>query len=234
MMEDVAGLLTRLGVTSENVAIYRLALTHRSYVNEHPEESADNERLEFLGDAVLDFVVGAYLYHRYPDRPEGELTTLRAALVRARTLAGFARQWEIDRYLHLGYGEVESGGRAKEATLSAAFEAVVGALYLDQGLECACALVEELIEPALGEILRRSLHKDAKSEFQMWAQATFNITPHYVVVAADGPDHAKTFTMQVWVGQRLWGEGRGSSKQQAAQAAAAAALETAISPAAGG
>lgn len=229
-MEDVAGLLAHLGVTSDNLAIYRLALTHRSYVNEHAEESADNERLEFLGDAVLDFIVGAYLYHRYPHQPEGELTTLRAALVRARTLAGFARQWQINGYLRLGYGEVESGGRAKEATLSAAFEAVVGALYLDQGLERTCALVEKVIEPTLGEILRQSLHKDAKSEFQMWAQATFNITPHYVVVAAEGPDHAKTFTMQVWVGQRLWGEGRGASKQQAAQAAAAAALATAILP----
>ncbi len=224
-MGEVAELLAHLGVVTRQSGLYLCALTHRSYVNEHAEESADNERLEFLGDAVLDFVVAAYLYRRYPDRPEGELTTLRAALVRARALAGFARQWQIDRYLRLGLGEAESGGRTKDAALSAAFEAIIGALYLDQGLETTHQLVEPLIEPALQEIVRQSLHKDAKSEFQMWAQAQFNLTPHYVVIAAEGPDHAKTFTMQVWVGERLWGEGRGANKQQATQAAAAAALE---------
>ncbi len=223
-MGEVAELLAHLGVATRQSDLYLRALTHRSYVNEHAEESADNERLEFLGDAVLDFVVAAYLYRRYPDRPEGELTTLRAALVRARALAGFARQWQIDRYLRLGLGEAESGGRTKDAALSAAFEAIIGALYLDQGLETTHQLVEPLIEPALQEIIRQSLHKDAKSEFQMWAQAQFNLTPHYVVIAAEGPDHAKTFTMQVWVGERLWGEGRGANKQQATQAAAAAAL----------
>ena len=223
-MGEVAELLAHLGVATRQSDLYLRALTHRSYVNEHAEESADNERLEFLGDAVLDFVVAAYLYRRYPDRPEGELTTLRAALVRARALAGFARQWQIDRYLRLGLGEAESGGRTKDAALSAAFEAIIGALYLDQGLETTPQLVEPLIEPALQEIIRQSLHKDAKSEFQMWAQAQFNLTPHYVVIAAEGPDHAKTFTMQVWVGERLWGEGRGANKQQATQAAAAAAL----------
>lgn len=223
-MGEVAELLAHLGVATRQSDLYLRALTHRSYVNEHAEESADNERLEFLGDAVLDFVVAAYLYRRYPDRPEGELTTLRAALVRARALAGFARQWQVDRYLRLGLGEAESGGRTKDAALSAAFEAIIGALYLDQGLETTHQLVEPLIEPALQEIIRQSLHKDAKSEFQMWAQAQFNLTPHYVVIAAEGPDHAKTFTMQVWVGERLWGEGRGANKQQATQAAAAAAL----------
>ena len=223
-MGEVAELLAHLGVVTRQSGLYLCALTHRSYVNEHAEESADNERLEFLGDAVLDFVVAAYLYRRYPDRPEGELTTLRAALVRARALAGFARQWQIDRYLRLGLGEAESGGRTKDAALSAGFEAIIGALYLDQGLETTHQLVEPLIEPALQEIVRQSLHKDAKSEFQMWAQAQFNLTPHYVVIAAEGRDHAKTFTMQVWVGERLWGEGRGANKQQATQAAAAAAL----------
>lgn len=224
-MEELRELETNLGVQFADYSLLLRALTHRSFLNENPGVILeDNERLEFLGDAVLDFVVGAYLYNRFPEMKEGELTSLRAALVRAQTLAAFARELEIGRFLRLGLGEAENGGRERTPLLCAAFEAVIGAIYLDQGLENVKQLVQRLAEPALVKIQADSLHKDAKSEFQVWAQAQYNITPHYEVVAACGPDHAKIFTVQALVGKVVWGEGSGSSKQTAAQAAARMAL----------
>ncbi|HEX6384844.1 MAG TPA: ribonuclease III [Anaerolineae bacterium] len=224
-MEDFHPLEEKLGIDFQDRSLLSRAMTHRSYLNENPEWSLeDNERLEFLGDAVLDFVVGSYLYHHFPEMDEGELTSLRAALVRAKTLARFARELDLGPFLLLGYGEAESGGRERTPILCATFEAVVGAIYLEQGLERVQSLVEQLIGPALVEIMAESLHKDAKSEFQVWAQARYNITPHYEVVGSRGPDHDKTFTVQVLVGDTVWGEGSGRSKQLAAQAAATMAL----------
>ncbi len=224
-MEDLRALEEKLNLEISDYSLLQRALTHRSYLNENPGTALeDNERLEFLGDAVLDFVVGAYLYNRFPEMDEGELTSLRAALVRTKTLANFARQLDIGRYLQLGLGEEENGGRNRSPILCAAFEAVVGAIYLDQGLAKARLFVEGLIDPALVKIRRDSLHIDAKSEFQVWAQARYNITPRYEVVTSSGPDHAKIFTMQVLIGDEAWGEGSGTNKQSAAQAAAAAAL----------
>ena len=224
-MEDLLALERRLNVSFTDYSLLRRALTHRSYLNENPDAGVlDNERLEFLGDAVLDFVVGAYLYQRFPAIDDGGLTALRAALVRTRTLADFARRLGIGQCLRLGVGEEESGGRQRVPTLCAAFEAVVGAIYLDQGLDAVLPLVERLADPALERIMAQSLHKDAKSEFQVWAQGEFNITPHYEVVREVGPDHQKTFTVQVLLGNAVWGVGQGRSKQEAAQAAARAAL----------
>jgi ribonuclease III len=224
MTDDLNKLEERLQLEFDDRSLLERALTHRSYLNENPGVTRDNERLEFLGDAVLDFVVGDYLFRRLPDLREGELTSLRAALVRAPTLAAFANELEIGRFLRLGLGEDESGGRQRVPLLCATFEAVVGAIYLDQGLPAAQQFIERLIEPALVEIQAQSLHKDAKSEFQVWAQARFNITPHYEVVGLSGPDHARQFEVQVLVGDEVWGAGRGSSKQSAAQAAARTAL----------
>ncbi|MAU01204.1 MAG: ribonuclease III [Anaerolineaceae bacterium] len=224
-MSRFTELENNLNVHFKDYSLLARALTHRSYLNENPDAALeDNERLEFLGDAVLDFIVGAYLYHRFPEMDEGELTSLRAALVRARTLAGFARQLEIGRFLQLGLGEAENGGRERIPLLCASFEAVIGAIYLDQGLSSVKSLVEQLINPALTEIMAESLHKDAKSEFQVWAQARYNITPHYEVIDTSGPDHAKQFTVQVLLGDDVWGEGTGRSKQVAAQAAAKVAM----------
>jgi ribonuclease-3 len=228
-MDDLRALEERLNVHFNDYSLLQRALTHRSFLNENADAVLqDNERLEFLGDAVLDFVVGAYLYDRFPELDEGELTALRAALVRAETLAGFARACDLGRYLRLGQGESESGGRERIPTLCAAFEAVIGALYLDQGLPAVEALVEPMIAPALAKIQADSLHKDARSEFQVWAQARFNVTPRYEVLAAEGPDHDKTFTLRVLVGDDDWGSGQGRSKQAASQAAASAALEKAM------
>lgn len=227
-MDDLLALEKKLGIEFNDYSLLSRSLTHRSFLNENPHQALeDNERLEFLGDAVLDFVVGAYLYHRFPEMDEGELTSLRAALVRAKTLAAFANQLEIGRYLRLGYGEAENGGRKRIPLLCATFEAVIGAIYLDQGLEKVKPLVEKLVAPALEEIMADSLHKDAKSEFQVWAQARFNITPRYVVVDSTGPDHAKNFTIEAMVGDKSWGQGNGRSKQHAAQSAATVALQNA-------
>jgi len=228
-MDDLEALEQNLDVEFSDYSLLLRALTHRSFLNENPDTALeDNERLEFLGDAVVDFIVGAFLYQRFPEMDEGELTSLRAALVKTRTLAGFARQLDIGRYLRLGFGEEESGGRDRSPILCAAFEAVVGAIYIDQGLEKVQPLVEQLAAPALVKIRENSLHKDAKSEFQVWAQARYNITPNYKVVTSSGPDHAKIFTVQVLIGDAPWGEGSGSNKQSAAQAAAGEALTRAV------
>ncbi len=214
-----------MGVEFGDFSLLSRALTHRSYLNENAGSILeDNERLEFLGDAVIDFIVAGYLYHRFPEMDEGELTALRAALVRAETLAQFARELDLGRFLRLGYGEEESGGRERIPLLCATFEAVVGAVYLDRGVDAARPLIESYIRPMLEQIQAGALHKDAKSEFQVWAQARFNVTPHYRVIDSEGPDHARTFTVRVLVGEESWGEGRGRSKQTAAQAAAAEAM----------
>lgn len=224
-MQDLFGLEHNLNIQINDYSLFSRALTHRSYLNENPGTALeDNERLEFLGDAVLDFIVGAYLYNRFPEKQEGDLTSLRAALVRTKTLAQFARQLDIGTFLRLGYGEAESGGRNRTPLLCAAFEAVVGAIYLDQGVEAVQTIVFPLMEPALKTIMADSLHKDAKSEFQVWAQARFNVTPHYEVAGMSGPDHAKEFTLQVMIGEKVWGKGNGRSKQAAAQAAATQAM----------
>lgn len=224
-MDELLELSERLGVTFTDHSLLSRALTHRSYLNENPDSALeDNERLEFLGDSVIDFIVAGYLYHRFPEVDEGELTALRAALVRAETLAQFAREIDLGRYLRLGYGEEESGGRRRIPLLCASFEAVMGAVYLDRGMPAARPIVERFIQPMLAQVQAGALHKDAKSEFQMWAQARFNRTPRYQVTGSEGPDHDKTFTVQVLVGDESWGEGSGHSKQAAAQAAAAQAL----------
>jgi ribonuclease-3 len=217
-----------LGIEFKNQSLLVRALTHRSFLNENPEAAiADNERLEFLGDAVLDFVVGAYLYRRFPEMDEGELTMLRAALVRTQALAGFAQEYDLGQVLRLGFGEAESGGRERLPTLCAAFEAVVGAIYLDRGMEVVEVWVHDLIAPALEQILADASHKDARSEFQIWTQAQFNQTPRYEVLTAEGPDHDKTFTVAAKLGDEVWGVGSGRSKQTAAQVAAGVALEKA-------
>jgi ribonuclease-3 len=208
-------------------SLLRRALTHRSFLNEHPEELEDNERLEFLGDAVLDFVVGAFLYHRFPEMSEGRLTRLRAALVRTEQLAAFAAALEIGPLMRLGKGEEEGGGRQRVSLLCATFEAVVGAYYLDAGIDAVRAFVEPLLLPAAGQILHAEADVDSKSLLQEWAQAALGQTPRYHTVSATGPDHQKEFTVEVRLGGEVYGTGAGPNKQAAEQAAAQAALKKA-------
>jgi ribonuclease-3 len=225
-MTELTHLEQTLGVDFGDKSLLQRALTHRSYLNEHPEFLLeDNERLEFLGDAVLDFLTGEHLYHRFPELREGPLTSIRSVLVRRATLARFARQWDLGRHLLMGHGEAESGGRNRPATLCAAFEAVVGALYLDQGLDSVRLLLEPLIVPEITRTLQERLDKDPKSRLQELVQAQMHRTPRYATVAEHGPDHAKEFTIQVTIGGQVFGKGEGPSKQLAAQAAARNALE---------
>jgi ribonuclease-3 len=213
------------GLSFRDSSLLRTALTHRSFLNEHPElDWEDNERLEYLGDAVLDFLLAEYLFLKLPAAPEGELTALRAALVRRETLARFAGELGIGLALVLGHGEAETGGRERPATLCAAYEALVGALYLDQGLGSVCDFVMPRIEREFAAARAESAGKDPKSRLQELAQARLGLTPRYSTASAEGPDHAKIFTVRVSVGEVICGEGKGSNKQAAAQRAATDAL----------
>jgi ribonuclease III len=209
----------------KNQTLLTRALTHRSYLNEHPEvEPLDNERLEFLGDAILDFIVASWLYRRYPDYDEGRLTSIRAAFVRAEKLSEMASQIGLGDHLRLGKGERSSSERARQALLADAFEAMLGALYLDQGARAVQRWLTPLITTEIEHIIAEQGDRDAKSALQEWSQALRHITPHYRTIEATGPDHAKLFTIAVFIGPEEVGRGTGHSKQIAAQAAAADAL----------
>jgi ribonuclease-3 len=224
--KDLTQLEADFGLEFHDKTLLRTAFVHSSFVNESEDETiSDNERLEFLGDSVLGFVVSEWLYARYPTLSEGELTSLRAALVRREALARFARQMHLGDYLWLGHGEDSSGGRRRAATLCATFEALIGALYLDRGVEAVRKLVEPLVDADLTRARPHALGKDPKSRLQEWSQSQRGVAPRYKVVSEDGPDHAKLFTTQVAVGDHRYGIGRGRSKQEASQAAAAMALK---------
>jgi len=211
--------------TFHDPSLLERALTHRSYLNEHPELALDdNERLEFLGDAVLDFVTGAWLYNRFPEMQEGRLTSLRAALVKTETLAKFALRIGLNEQLRLGKGEAETGGRGRTSMLANAFEAILGALYLDQGLDAVRDFLGELLPDETERVVIAEGDRDAKSILQEWSQAERGITPRYRTVDEQGPDHSKTFTVEVFIGAEGVGRGDGPSKQTAAQAAASDAL----------
>ncbi len=224
----------RLGMNFHNISLLTRALTHRSYINEHPDAIEDNERLEFLGDAILDFVVGAWLYHHMPEMAEGRLTSLRAALVRNTQLAVFARSLGLGDALRLGHGEAESGGRTRPNVLGSAFEAFIGALYLDQGLAAVQNFMEPLLKEAVERILRDNSDRDPKSIFQETMQARGVGTPTYEIVDISGPDHARTYRVRAVVGGQVYGEGQGPSKQSASKAAARDALENLQEQAAAG
>ena len=223
-LNRLEGLQRVLGHEFDDVGLLRRALTHPSYCNEHPEQCTDdNQRLEFLGDAVLDFVTGAWVYRHYPEFDEGRMTRLRVALVRTEALADLARLVGIGGVLLLGRGENEAGGRRRNANLCDSFEAVVGALYLDGGTAAVESFVEPLIGPIAEAVLVAEGDRDAKSRFQEWSQAQVGATPRYRIVAEHGPDHLKTFAAEILLGERVVGRGTGRSKQAAEQAAAEAA-----------
>ncbi|HLF03398.1 MAG TPA: ribonuclease III [Anaerolineales bacterium] len=226
-MPTLANLQKRMGVSFHNEALLRRALTHRSFLNEHPEESEDNERLEFLGDAVLDFLIAATLYHRFPEMSEGQLTALRSALVRTEQLASFARHLDVGAALRVGKGEAEAGGRERESVLCSTFEAIIGALYLDAGIEAVTAMVAQLFLPRAQEIVTLEADADAKSQFQVWAQEHRSHTPRYRTVKHAGPDHDREFTVVVLVDGVVYGTGTGRSKKAAEQSAALEALRRA-------
>ncbi len=216
----------RVSLEFKDHLLLRRALTHRSFLNENPEALEDNERLEFLGDAVLDYVVGVWLYNRFPEMAEGDLTRLRAALVRTEQLANFGNQIKIGSALRLGKGEEESGGRERKAILCGAFEALVGALCLDSGIEAVGEFIAIFLEEATKEILLYHRDKDPKSRLQEIIQAEGDPAPFYRVISESGPDHEKIFEVEVLVDGKVLGRGAGPSKQEASVIAARDALET--------
>ena len=211
-----------------NQDLLRQALTHRSYLNENPSSVlGHNERLEFLGDAVLELVVTEDLYQKFPEKPEGELTSLRAALVNSKMLADVAVEIDINDFLLLSRGEAKDMGRARQYILANAFEALVGAIYLDQGYDAVRNFIDNvLIVRRLEEVFQNKLYKDPKSLFQEEAQERVGITPTYNVLREWGPDHDKHFIVGVFLGKELVAEGEGPSKQAGQEEAARLALKT--------
>lgn len=202
------------------------ALTHRSALNEHISQANEsNERLEFLGDAVLELATTRFLYNRFPDEPEGTLTAYRSALVKTTTLAEVAQDLELGQKLYMSKGEESTGGRSNPSLLADTFEALVGALYLDQGYLVAAEFLEKHVFIKFDEIKEQGLFRDAKSQLQEVVQARGHQAPTYEVVAENGPDHNKQFTVRVLVDRVERGKGDGKSKQSAQQAAAQVALE---------
>jgi ribonuclease-3 len=224
-MNDTELFEKQIDVRFKNKELLKQAFTHRSYLNENPESGLQhNERLEFLGDAVLELIVTEHLYKSYPDKPEGELTTWRAALVNARMLAIVAKDLKLGDYLLLSHGEARETGKARDYILANATEALLGALYLDQGLKACKIIIEQYVLSKLPQVLEEKLFEDAKSRFQELAQEKTGITPSYQVLKEWGPDHEKNFQVGVTLGKDLIAKGQGMSKQEAEQDAAKAAL----------
>jgi ribonuclease-3 len=214
-----------LGIEIVKPELFQEAMTHRSYLNEHRNYPlAHNERLEFLGDAVLELSVTQYLYHHYPN-PEGELTSWRAALVNGEMLARLGKDLGLEQFLLMSRGEAKDTGRARQYLLANAMEAVIGALYLDQGYDAAEAFIMRVVLVHLDEVLSSGSYADPKSRFQEEAQDRHGVTPQYRVLREWGPDHDKHFVSGVYVNEELVAEGEGSSKQEAQREAAKNALE---------
>jgi ribonuclease-3 len=224
--ESLQDFARRTGLPFTDYLLLSRALTHRSYLNEHPEALEDNERLEFLGDAILDFLVGAWLYNHFPEMAEGELTRLRSALVRTEQLAEFAKQINLGPVMRLGRGEDEGGGRQRAALLCATFEALVGALYLNAGFSAVRDFVEPLLQSAAYHILSARKDQDPKSVLQEWVQSQGYGPPIYRTVSTSGPEHDKLFEVEVSINGQSFGRGKGHSKQSAAKSAAINTLES--------
>ncbi len=211
----------QIGITFSDLSLLRQALTHRSYINENRNSGLEhNERLEFLGDAVLELVVTDYLFHEYPDKTEGTMTSYRAALVNTNTLADTAWELGMNDYLLLSKGESKDSGRARSIILADSLEALIGAIYLDQGYDRARDFIAEKLFPKTADIVANNLWLDAKSFFQEKAQEVDGFTPNYEVVKEEGPDHNKVFTVALYVGDEKVSIGIGHSKQEAEQKAA--------------
>lgn len=224
--ESPADLVKRLALPFTDLRLITRALTHRSYVNEHEEALSDNERLEFLGDAVLDFVVGAWLFNHYPEKPEGELTRMRSALVRTEQLAEFARKLKLNTAMRLGRGEIQAGGRERDILLCGTFEALVGALYLQSNIDTVQNFIHGLLEGTKERFLFQTDSFDPKSTLQEWSQANKLGIPNYITVLTSGPDHDRVFEVNVVIGGKIFGAGIGPSKQIASRLAALNAIES--------
>ncbi|NCN52475.1 ribonuclease III [Candidatus Parcubacteria bacterium] len=222
---DFAKLESILGISFTEKNHLLTAVTHRSYLNEHREATQEhNERYEFLGDAVLELVITDFLFAKYPEKPEGELTAIRAALVNTNSLADASSRLGINEFLLLSKGEAKDMGRARQYILANTFESIIGALYLDQGYEKAGEFIASQLFDLTDEIVKKRLWQDAKSRFQELSQEHVGITPNYQTLGQEGPDHDRTFTIGVFLGEKKIAEGSGRAKQEAEQDAAEKAL----------
>ena len=225
-MNDFPLLEKKLSLKFKNKDLLIQAFAHRSFLNENPDfKLSHNERLEFLGDAILEQVVTEYLFSKYPKKPEGVLTSWRAALVNAKMLAKIAQELDFNDFLLLSQGEQKEMGRARQYILADTFEAFIGALYLDRGIKSCKKFVKEHLVKELPDIIKTGLYKDAKSGFQEQSQEKLGITPTYNVLKESGPDHAKRFIVGVYLKDKLVAKGEGFSKQEAEESAARRALE---------
>ena len=227
MKKDFSKFEERIGYTFSDKNLLKQAFVHRSYINENRAEKLEhNERIEFLGDAVLELVVTNHLFITYPKKSEGELTALRSALVNTQALAIAAEELNINDFLLLSKGESRDNGRARKYILADTFEAIIGAIYIDQGLEKSAAFIEATILPRLDQVLKEKLWQDSKSHFQEKAQNKTGITPRYKTLKETGPDHDKAVVIAVYLDKEKVAEGEGRSKQEAEQDAAERALGT--------
>lgn len=225
-MTDLAILEKNLGLVFKNKEILKHALIHRSYLNEAKEKSqVSNERLEFLGDSVLSLITSTYLYHQFPNAAEGVLTNYRSSLVKTETLASIARELDLGNFLLLSKGEEDSGGRNNQGLLANGLEAIIGAIFLDLGIEKTTNFVSEKIFPLLPSIIENKQYRDYKSLLQEYLQGKRKMSPRYKVLKTTGPDHERIFTISVSGRGEELGTGTGRSKQIAQQEAAKAALE---------
>jgi len=225
-MVDFSEFEKKINVTFKNAELLRQAFTHRSYLNENKGITiSHNERLEFLGDAVLELVVTDFLYNKYQEKPEGELTALRSALVNSTRLSAVATSIEINNYLLLSHGESKDTGRARQYILADTLEAIIGAVYVDQGYDMAKEFITTHVLTHIDEVVEKKLWLDAKSYFQEQAQERVGITPAYRSLKEVGPDHDKHFTVGLYLGEKLVISGEGKSKQEAEQDAARRGLE---------
>lgn len=225
-MTDTTDLEKKLGIIFKKKSLLVESLTHRSYLNENPEYKQSNERLEFLGDSVLSLLTSTKLFQLFPQFPEGQLTNLRSNLVRAKTLATVSKTLGLGDYLLLSHGEEKSGGRANESLLADLFEAVLGAIYLDRGIETASKFLEKELFSLIPTAAQETSIFDYKSRLQEKTQEQTQASPQYKVAKETGPDHDKTFTVAVFLKDKLLAEGSGKSKQDAQQEAAHIALES--------
>lgn len=227
-MQMYQQLIASLGIPISNEQLIQCALTHRSFVADHPDQTdglPSNERLEFLGDAVLNLLTASWLYNHFPDGTVGELTRLRAALVKKTTLARFARQFDLGSYLYIGRGANVGPIRDHETLLADAFEALIGAIYLDQGMNQVRRFMQPLIERESHQVLNDQSDVDHRTRLQAWVQQRFHTPPTYRTVDVTGPSHRAQFTIEVWINEQCLGRGMGPSKQAAAQEAARHALQ---------
>lgn len=215
-----------LNIEFNNKTLLQTALTHRSYLNEHPEYKGEsNERLEFLGDAILEFITSHHLFNSFPNLPEGQLTVFRSAVVSTKTLAKVAKSLNLGQFLFMAKGEEDGGGRSNPTLLANTVETIIGAIFLDQGLKPTQDFIKKNILILLPQIIKSGAYKDPKSKLQELVQERFKTPPIYKIIKEEGPDHAKLFTVTVFVNSKELSQGTGASKQEAEEDAAQKALE---------